>query len=124
MTENEKRNLKIKIVKDGPYVVTGNVPLAEKIIALKGKASEFKEGRKLPQSEEYALCRCGKSRNAPFCDGSHLKSGFKGTETASKIKYADRAELQEGPSIDLLDDNRCAFCPVLPRTERQHMGTS
>lgn len=83
-----KKNAKIKILKDGPYVVTGNVPLSVKIIVPKGKGYEFKDGRDLPQNEEYALCRCGKSKNPPFCDGSHEKTGFVGTETASKAKYA------------------------------------
>jgi len=103
------KNAKIKILKDGPYVVTGNVPLSMKIIVSKGKKYEFKDGRDLPQNEEYALCRCGKSKKPPFCDGTHEKTGFVGTETASKDKYEDRAELLEGPDIDLLDDDRCAF---------------
>lgn len=102
-------NAKIKILRDGPYIVSGNIPLSEKIIIQKNEVNEYKEGRDLPQSEEYALCRCGQSKTAPFCDGSHIKTGFIGTETASKDNYEDRAELLKGPGIDLLDDNRCAF---------------
>lgn len=108
MMNNEKK-CNIKILKNGPYIVTGNVPLSEKIIVSKGKINELKDGRKLPQAEEYALCRCGKSKNAPFCDGSHEKVGFNGVEKASRETFEDRAELLEGPDLDLLDDNRCAF---------------
>jgi CDGSH-type Zn-finger protein len=89
--------------------VTGSVPLSEKIIVPKGKGYELKTGRALPQSEKYALCRCGNSKNAPFCDGSHVEAGFDGTELASRADYEERADLQVGPSIDLLDDHRCAF---------------
>lgn len=108
MSKDEKE-CKIKITKNGPYLVSGNVPLSEKIIVPKGRRYEFKDGRKLPQSEKYALCRCGKSKNPPFCDGSHEKNGFIGDETASKARYEDRVELLEGSGIDLMDDNRCAF---------------
>jgi len=100
---------KIKIIKDGPYFVSGNAPLSEKIIVPEGQAYVYKDGRELPQAEEYYLCRCGKSKNAPFCDGSHAKIGFVGTETASREKYEDRAFFYKGPGLDLLDDDRCAF---------------
>lgn len=100
----------IKIIKNGPYMVSGSVPLSEKIIVQKGKVNEFEEGRKLPQAEDYALCRCGKSKNPPFCDGSHDKVGFNGTETASKVNYLHRiVDKVEGPNLDLLDDGRCAY---------------
>lgn len=36
---------KIKVTKNGPYIVTGNVKLSEKIITSKGKTYEYKEGR-------------------------------------------------------------------------------
>jgi CDGSH-type Zn-finger protein len=54
----ENRIWKIKIFKNGPYQVTGGVPLTEKIITPVGNAYVFTEGRKLPQAESYLLCRC------------------------------------------------------------------
>lgn len=107
---NENKNQgSIKIVKDGPYLVSGNVPLLEKIIAPVGNVYEYVEGRTLPQSEEYALCRCGKSKNPPFCDGAHIDSDFDGTEIASREKYEDRADFRIGADLDLMDDHRCCF---------------
>jgi CDGSH-type Zn-finger protein len=104
---------KIKIIKNGPYLVEGNIPIAEKIITPTDRGYQFTEGRELPQAEVYALCRCGQSKNAPFCDSSHQRNGFDGTETASRARYEDRAGVLEGPYLNLLDDNRCAlarFC--------------
>lgn len=108
-----KKDYRIKILKNGPYLVSGNIPLSEKIITPYDKGYKFIDGHQLPQSEEFLLCRCGRSKNAPFCDGTHVKKGFDGTETAENNTYESRSELLEGPGIDLLDDNRCAlarFC--------------
>lgn len=114
-----KENIKgkIKIIKDGPYIVSGNIPLAEKLIVSKGKEYELKDGRKFPDAETYALCRCGKSKDAPFCDGAHVKEGFKGDETASRMEYHERARLIEGPNIDLLYDQKCAFARFCHRAD-------
>lgn len=105
---------KIKITKNGPYIVTGNVPLSEKIIVPVGKHYEYEEGKTLPQAETYALCRCGKTKTPPFCDGTHAKINFDGTEVASREKYEDRlVRTVNGPALDLLDDGRCSlsrFC--------------
>lgn len=101
--------MKIKIMKNGPYVVTGGVPLSEKIIRSEGSKYVYDDGRVLPQADTYALCRCGKSKNPPFCDGSHYHDGFNCEETASRLSYAERAETVKGPGIDMLDDGRCAF---------------
>lgn len=104
---------RIKILKDGPYLVTGGVPLLEKRIFPEGESYVYMDGRPLPQAAQYALCRCGRSKNAPFCDGSHRDCGFHMEETASKAPYTERAELIKGAAVDLLDDGRCAlarFC--------------
>jgi CDGSH-type Zn-finger protein len=102
--------MRIKITKDGPYLVSGGIPISEKIITPEGHHYILKEGRPLPQAESYALCRCGQSRNAPFCDGSHRDAEFDGTETASREPYAKRvSDVVTGSTMYLLDDRRCAF---------------
>ena len=107
---SEDKMPRIKITKDGPYIVSGNVPLFELIIESKGEGYIYKEGRTFPLQEEYALCRCGGSSNAPFCDGSHIKDNFDGTETASREPYIEREYTFEGPTITLTDDEEmCAF---------------
>jgi CDGSH-type Zn-finger protein len=35
------------------------------------------DGRLIREDTRVALCRCGASENKPFCDGSHLRIGFK-----------------------------------------------
>lgn len=101
---------KIKIVPDGPYLVTGNVPLEEKIIKAKGFGVKFAEGRTYPTMQSYALCRCGHSKTMPFCDGSHKHAGFDGTETASRQPFFEQAEIMEGPNLIMADvENLCAF---------------
>jgi len=102
--------MRIKIIPSGPYHVTGNIPIREMIITPKGHHNELVEGRALPQSAEYFLCRCRHSKNAPFCDGAHKQAHFDGKETASKAPYKDRIEdTTEGETMTLLDDNRCAY---------------
>ncbi len=100
---------KIKIIKNGPYLVSGNVKLTQAITELVGKNREYLPGAQLPQAQQYALCRCGQSKNMPFCDGSHTQIGFDGTEVASTGPFDERAEIFEGPLLELHDDNRCAY---------------
>ena len=102
--------MRIKIIKDGPYHVTGNILIKEMIITPENHQNVLVEGRILPQQESYFLCRCGKSKKAPYCDGTHGKVGFCGEETASKKPYSERiTDITEGSSIKILDDDRCAY---------------
>jgi CDGSH-type Zn-finger protein len=56
------------VTKDGPYAVSGGIELA---------GVSFGDGA---SQEHYTLCRCGASKNKPFCDGSHWDAGFKDPE--------------------------------------------
>ncbi len=72
------KDAEVQISRDGPYYVRGG-------IALEG--AEQGAGA---SKEHYALCRCGQSRNKPFCDGSHWYAGFHDDE-ARTIAAAARA---------------------------------
>jgi len=36
------------------------------------------DGHVLETKENFSLCRCGQSKEKPFCDGSHREAGFQG----------------------------------------------
>lgn len=95
----------IKVSKNGPYLVSSGVPLHEKIIKYDNKwdTCEWQDGKTYPRQETYALCRCGQSHNKPFCDGTHLKAKFDGTETASHTIYRDQVVVIDGPGLKLTD---------------------
>ena len=57
----------IKALKNGPLEVSGAVQLLDG------------DGKPMPAAEDpIYLCRCGRSSNKPFCDGTHRKVGFEG----------------------------------------------
>jgi CDGSH-type Zn-finger protein len=103
MSDDPRKNPRIKVTKDGPYVVSGKVPLAEDDIAVgrDGEPAQWEKGPAYPEQETCALCRCGASKNKPFCDGSHFEAGFDGTETAGQAPYLDDVETTVGPGVDL-----------------------
>jgi len=95
----------IKVSKDGPYLVSGSVPLSrETIIAdADGESAEWVVDERLDDRDRCGLCRCGQSARKPFCDGSHLDAAFDGTETASRDAYSERAVAIPGPTLTLYD---------------------
>jgi len=104
---------KIRVSKNGPYIVSGGIPLEIKEIRndAEGYCSSWHEEKTFPLQEQYALCRCGHSKNKPFCDGTHTKNHFDGTETAKDEPYIDRAETIDGPALSLTDATGCVYMP-------------
>jgi CDGSH-type Zn-finger protein len=89
---------RIEVRKDGPYVVHGKVPLVRKttVVSERGEPLTWQKGETLETRDRYRLCRCGHSRNKPFCDGAHARAGFDGTETAPTNETAERQVIHEG----------------------------
>ncbi len=116
MGDDAKDGGEIRIQSDGPYRVTGGIPLREKAIVY----SEYEEsltwrtGRLIPASDEYELCRCGKSQQQPFCDKSHARAGFDGTETAPSDTYESSSKAYPGTGVTVHDYRalcvHAAFC--------------
>jgi CDGSH-type Zn-finger protein/truncated hemoglobin YjbI len=59
----------IEVSKDGPYRITGGIPLEN----AEGEPEARNQGASL---EHYSLCRCGQSKNKPFCSGMHWSVHF------------------------------------------------
>jgi CDGSH-type Zn-finger protein len=115
---NAAEGMKITVTKNGPYLVEGAVPMARQSIVADaaGDSREWQEGESFETRDSCALCRCGQSATKPYCDGSHVRVGFDGTETASHEPYDAQASQQVGPTLTLLDAQPlCAyarFCDV------------
>jgi CDGSH-type Zn-finger protein len=55
----------IGVQPNGPYWIRGRIPV------------ESEDGTVWEVRNRMTLCRCGQSRNKPFCDGSHKIVGFR-----------------------------------------------
>lgn len=109
----DSKEIYVKVTKDGPYLVYGVPDISTQVILNDddGYFMGYEQGAVLEiKSSPTALCRCGKSKNAPFCDGKHLCEHFDGTETASFEPILDDALKFEGPNLTLYDNEKyCAF---------------
>ncbi|OHX67925.1 (4Fe-4S)-binding protein [Flammeovirga pacifica] len=68
LNEKEQNNsdaVKITVLKDGPVLIKGRIEI------------DFAGNSETIENKQIALCRCGASNNKPYCDGSHIKVGFK-----------------------------------------------
>ena len=63
-TRDFERSPEINIAHNGPYNVVGNIDI------------NLSEDLQPPSREHYSLCRCGASKNKPYCDGSHSNINF------------------------------------------------
>ena len=71
---------RITVEETGPYLVYGQPPLAQQFIMpdAEGESWYFQQGAHFPTDDEpTALCRCGASKNKPYCDGSHNEVQFR-----------------------------------------------
>ncbi|MCC7546646.1 MAG: CDGSH iron-sulfur domain-containing protein [Burkholderiales bacterium] len=66
---------RVVVTADGPYCCTGSLELRSA------------DGQVLATPAETRLCRCGLSRDKPWCDGSHTLAGL-----AREILHADTVE--------------------------------
>lgn len=104
--------VRVTILRNGPYLIGGQVPI--EIVAIEadreGVSRSWRRVRAIASGERYALCRCGASATKPFCDGSHKSMGFDGDETAPRTPIGERSRRYHGSTLLLEDDESlCAY---------------
>lgn len=89
---------RITVTADGPYRVEGTVSVCAP------------DGAVVSTDGVRHLCRCGGSRNKPFCDATHGLKGWSGPESADHGPIADRRQdYPAGAGVVVHDDRtRCA----------------
>jgi len=90
----------ITATRNGPYRLEGQVELVDHL------------GVAIPIEVSADLCRCGRSKTKPFCDNSHLDTGFTGSKDPHRVP--DHADVYEGQQATVFDNRGlCAhsgFC--------------
>lgn len=72
--ENPTREFNALVVRNGPVNVQ---PLPNGPLMITGNLEIVSgTGRTTDKVTKTALCRCGQSKNKPYCDGSHVTAGF------------------------------------------------
>ncbi len=102
----------IKVTAGGPYQVKGGPPIHQSIIEIneKGTSIGYSKGKEFAAKDTVFLCRCGQSKNAPFCDGSHKTADVDLTEAASFEPLLSGSQEIDGPKLALTDNEAyCAF---------------
>lgn len=117
LIDNSDSSKKVEVRCDGPYIVTGGIPLVRKtqVVSEYGEPLTWKKDGEIPTEEPYYLCRCGLSSIKPFCDRSHKLINFNGTEMAPTETTAERQETFPGSKniVIRMDMNLCTssgFC--------------
>jgi CDGSH-type Zn-finger protein len=109
-------SFQIAVLENGPYVVSGSVPLNRKSVVFSElhEPLTWRKDTTLESDATYRLCRCGQSSHKPFCDNTHARVGFDGTETAPTTPSAARARRFVGTKVTMTDDSvlcmHAGFC--------------
>ena len=102
----------IRVQPNGPYEIHGDIPLVRKspVVSEHGDPLSWRKGPELPSGEVYLLCRCGHSKNKPFCDSSHTRIGFDGSEAPDPGPITERQMIYKGTKVMMKDDRlACAY---------------
>lgn len=63
-TEVHSVETKVEVMENGPLIVYGTLRIKNA------------RGKEEVKNKTTAFCRCGASKNKPYCDGAHIKTNF------------------------------------------------
>jgi CDGSH-type Zn-finger protein len=105
----------ITIESNGPYRVRGaKLVRTAQVETEHGEPVGWAPDEPVAAPAEVKLCRCGRSSNKPFCDRSHERVGFDGTEAADRGSGSERRKTYPGDGVVMTDDRsiceHAGFC--------------
>jgi CDGSH-type Zn-finger protein len=80
-------------IRNGPLLVTGDIEVR-------------REDGTVERLPRVTLCRCGSSKNKPFCDNQHLAVGFRAPGLPFKIHISPVRPVLEEPISKSEDPRR------------------
>ena len=83
---------KVRVTENGPYILSGTDAI-----------TRLSDSKAYEITGNAALCRCGGSKNKPFCDGSHKRIGFSGDKDPERPP--DKRQQYQAAGITI-NDNR------------------
>ena len=86
LTEAAPQDNEVHVSNDGPLYVSG-------ALSVDGASDDMHS-----VSRRAALCRCGASKNKPFCDNSHREAGF---QDAGAVGETGLAEIERGGPLEI-----------------------
>lgn len=84
----------IEFNENGPYMVKGVAHCRNS------------RGEPITVQDTIYLCRCGASKNKPYCDGSHGNIGFKDEKTKSFSHRENREKINSNPRSSRIQNQR------------------
>ena len=91
MADKQQSGPEIAPILNGPYRVT-NLKMLQGFHGAKSHSTP----------EAAKLCRCGGSKNKPFCDGSHRTNGFSDAKNVNRV--ADKRDDYVAPFVTVHDN--------------------
>jgi len=107
--------VRIRVTPDGPYRASGvGLVRVRPVVGPDGSRVDWERGDEIEHEDTFELCRCGRSSDPPFCDGTEKEIGFDGKETADRRPTSTRRIADGDGPVVLTDDtslcSRARFC--------------
>lgn len=89
------------------------------------------KSRPIKIKKNSIICRCGKSKQQPFCDGVHRMCGFKTSQDSDDIFEGVKAKVVKNSSLDIEKEDgtiyrlcRCGASQKQPYCDDTHQSIS
>jgi hypothetical protein len=105
MNETTPAAPKVRITKNGPYIVSGIYPLAKRLSApdSAGESVQWEHGRNIRTRRNTRFAAAATVRTSHSATARTRKLVLTALETANRAPYREQAKVMKGPTLTLTD---------------------